>query len=171
MQDFESALNLLDGASNRMRDDIMGSFTSIRFTFMEGLVYLKEAQATTSWRKRRTLQKKASKSMKSIHSWQKGGNVNVVHALHILSAEHAVLKGKKSKAREQFKRAISVASQNGFLQDRGLAHELAGRYHLSQGDTHWARYHLEHAELSFSDWGATIKVEQLQEQKRVLLGE
>ena len=50
---LESALNLLDGASNRMRDDIMGSFTSIRFTFMEGLVYLKEAQATTSWRKRR----------------------------------------------------------------------------------------------------------------------
>ncbi|KAL7537929.1 hypothetical protein ACHAXR_012069 [Thalassiosira sp. AJA248-18] len=168
--DMDTALNLLNGAGN-VRADTPGMYVSVRFTVLEALVYLKAAQASTSWQVKRKLTKKATKSMKLIRGWLKGGNVNVVHAMHLISAELAVLKGNKSEAEEQFKSAISVASRNGFLQDRGLAHELAGRHYATQGDTYWVRFHLERAEQSFTDWGATAKVEQLRETKRVLLGD
>ena len=102
----------------------------------------------------------------------KSGNANVVHTLHLLSAEHAVLEGNKSAAEEQFKLAISVAARSGFLQDKGLAHahEFSGRYYEAKGGTYWARYHFECAEKSFAHWGAIAKVKQLREQKVALLG-
>ena len=171
MQDFNSAHKILEGATGNLRDSVPGHFRTVRITSLEALVYLKAAQTAKYWRVRRKLKKKATKLMKLIRSWLKCGNVNIVHVLHLLSAEHAVLKGNKLVAEEQFKLSIAVASQNGFLQDRGIAHELAGKYYISQGDEYWARYHLEKAELSFSDWGAIIKVDQLREQKKVLLGE
>ena len=150
---------------------LLGTFATVRFQVLEGLVYLKAAQASKARRVKRKYKKKAAKSMKLIGKWLKGGNVNVVHALHLLSAEEAALKGNKTKADEQFKLAIKVAAKNGFLQDRGLAHELAGRYHADQGDEYWTRYHLEQAGRSYSDWGATAKRVQVASLKAELLGE
>lgn len=138
---------------------------------LEGLVYLKVAQASKERRVKRKYKKKAAKSMKLIGKWLKSGNVNIVHALHLLSAEEAVLKGNKAKASEQFKLAVKVAAKNGFMQDRGLAHELAGRYYADQGDEYWTRYHLEQAGRSYSDWGATAKRVQVASLKTELLGE
>ena len=109
--------------------------------------------------------------MKIIRSWLRKGNVNVVHTMHLLTAEHAALKGNTAKAEEQFKLAVSVASKNGFLQDRALAHELAGAYYASKGDDYWANYHLDCAERSYLDWGATAKVEELARRKLASLGE
>ncbi|KAL7526898.1 hypothetical protein ACHAXR_001699 [Thalassiosira sp. AJA248-18] len=168
---MDSAMSLLEGeGADSVREDLTGQYPAARFTALEALVYLKTAQASKTLLTRMKWKRKALKSMKMIRTWVKGGNVNIVHSLHLLTAELAVLKGNKSKAEEQFKSAISVASMNGFLQDRGLAHELAGRYYSAQGDTYWVKHHLERAEQSFADWGATVKVEQLMEQKRVLLG-
>lgn len=169
-QDMDTALILLERAGN-VRDIIFGLFASVKFTVLEALVCLKVAQASTSGQVKRKLTKKGIKSMKLIRGWLKGGNINVVHSMHLLSAEHAVLKGNKTTAEEQFKSAVAGASTSGFLQDRGLAHELSGRYYAAQGDTYWARYHLEQAEQSFTDWGATAKVEHVRETKRVLLRE
>ena len=72
------------------------------------------------------------------------------------------MKGNNSKAEEQFKSSISIASTNGFLQDRGLIHELASKYYAAKGDNYWSEYHKEKAESSFSAWGATAKVEEMQ---------
>ncbi|KAL7527247.1 hypothetical protein ACHAXR_001864, partial [Thalassiosira sp. AJA248-18] len=52
LQDMDSAENLLKEAGN-LRDAIPGSFGSVRFTVLEGLISLKAAQTTNSWRVRR----------------------------------------------------------------------------------------------------------------------
>ncbi len=81
-----------------------------------------------------------------------------VHVVHLLKAELAVLQRKGKKAEEEFKSAIKVAAQNGFLQDKALAHELMGSYCTAQGDDHWAAYHVEKFQEVYSDWGANSKV-------------
>jgi len=169
-QDWNSAADLLLEAGN-LRTDTKAIFGSVRFTFLEALISIKVAQASTSRASKTKWKRRAAKSMKIIHSWLKKGNVNVVHMMHILTAEFAALKGNGAKAEEQFKLAITASTKNGFLQDKGLTHELTGKFYLAQGDTSSARYHLERAEVSFSDWCATGKVERLVEQKKALLGE
>lgn len=165
-QDWESALILLIEAGN-IHEAMLGSAASVNLTWMEGLVYLKAAQASTSRMKRNKWKKRAMKSMKMLRGWLQKGNVNVVHTMHLLTAEYSILKGKETEAEESFKSSISVATKNGLLQDRGLAHELASAYYSAKGDDYWANYHMESAVRSFSDWGATFKVEQLEKQRRV----
>lgn len=170
LQDWDSAVDLLETAGN-VYEAMVGLFASVHFTVTRALVYLKAAQVAKSWLVRRKWKRRATKSMKIVRKWLKNGNVNVVHAMHLLSAELAALKGEKVNAEEQFKLAISAATKNGFLQDKGLTHELAGRYYAAQGDISWAKYHLDLAERSFTDWGATAKVEQFRMQKTVLFEE
>ena len=59
--------------------------------------------------------------MKLLRVWlKKGPNPNLVHSMYLLEAERAVLQGKKAEAEYNFKRAISVATKNGFLHDKRL---------------------------------------------------
>ena len=111
--------------------------------------------------------------MKLIGSWLKKGNVNVVHWNHLLVAESCALQGqgKYNQAKEEYKSAIAVATKNGFLHDKAIAHELAAQFYSRGGDSYWANYHLERAELSFRDWGATAKVKQVADQRKILVGE
>lgn len=166
LQDWESALTLLIEAGD-IRGAMPGIPASVNLTWMEGLVYLKAAGASTTWVKRNKWKKRAMQSMKMLRGWLQKGNYNIVHTMHLLTAEYSLLRGNKTKAEDSFKSSISVATTNGFLQDRGLGHELASAYYATKGDDYWADYHMKSAVRSYSDWGATLKVEQLAKQKGV----
>mmetsp|Transcript_16439 Transcript_16439/g.24984 ORF Transcript_16439/g.24984 Transcript_16439/m.24984 type:complete len:102 (+) Transcript_16439:385-690(+) len=96
--------------------------------------------------------------MKLLRSWVKKGNGNAVHLLHIVSAELAVLEGKGKRAEDSFKSAVKVAARNGLLQDKALAHRLAGDHYTAQGNTFWANYHKESSQQAYSDWGVKLDV-------------
>ena len=97
------------------------------------------------------------------------GDVNVVHYLHLLGAEQKFAKGKSSDAREEFDRAISTASRNGFIQDRALSHERCALFFVKEKDNEWASHHMKKAIQSYEDWGASRKVQHLQEKFSDLL--
>mmetsp|Transcript_35441 Transcript_35441/g.57807 ORF Transcript_35441/g.57807 Transcript_35441/m.57807 type:complete len:108 (+) Transcript_35441:876-1199(+) len=107
--------------------------------------------------------------MKLMCTWLKKGNVNVVHPMHLLNAECAALKGNKTDAKEMFKAAAAVAARNGFLQDKALAHELAGMYFEAQGDEYWAKFNMDRAHQSYLDWQASAKAEGIAERRKSLL--
>eukprot|EP00985_Skeletonema_marinoi_P030034 scaffold30138_cov131-Skeletonema_marinoi.AAC.1 len=158
-QEWKEAIELVRKAGN-VRQFLTALFTSVRYTFLEALTYLKAAQSSSGW-KRRQMKKCAYRTIHLIRSWSKNGNVNVVHYLCILEAELAVLSGKNNKAKEGFNAAIATSSRNGFLQDRALAHELASAYFRSQGDEYWGNYHIECSRACYQEWGCVGKVEQL----------
>ena len=107
------------------------------------------------------MKKSAHKTIQIIRGWAKKGNVNVVHYLHILEAELAVLNGN-NKAKEEFNAAIATSSRNGFLHDRALAHELASAYFKVQGDDNWEKYHIDRSIACYQEWGCSEKVKQLE---------
>lgn len=162
------ALRLLENA-RASHKDLRGLFQCTRSTVIDALVCAKAAQATRSRLVKMKLERRAKKSMKTVHKWLKKGNVNLVHMMHLLTAELAVLNGATSEAEEQFKLAITSATKNGFLQDKGLAHELVGRFYVAQGDVSSASYHMKRAVMAYTDWGATVKVDKLGEENRELL--
>ena len=161
-QDWDSAVDMLVKGDVDVKTNLPGIFQSCRYTFFEGLVSIRAAQDATAWLQRKKWKKKALKSVKLIRGWVKKGNINLVHTLHLLEAELAALEGKYNKAEESYKSAISVATKNGFQQDRALSHELASAFfNTSRNDEYWRNYHMDSCQTCYSEYGATAKVEQL----------
>ena len=72
-----------------------GQFSMVRFKLLEALISLKVAQSATSWSMKRKWKSKGLKAMKLVKGWlKKGPNPNIVHFMHLLEAENAVLRGK-----------------------------------------------------------------------------
>ena len=117
-QEWRAASNILVNAGDAC-NSMTGQFSMVRFKLLEALISLKVAQSATSWSMKRKWKSKGLKAMKLVKGWlKKGPNPNIVHFMHLLEAENAVLRGKKAKAEGDFKRSITVAAQNGFLQVR-----------------------------------------------------
>lgn len=89
--------------------------------------------------------------------WAEKGNVNAVHTIHLLQAEYFAFNGNSVEAEEKYKEAVMAAARSGFLQDKALTHELAGKYYLKKGDDYWAKYHMNLAHTTYLDWKATAK--------------
>jgi PAS domain S-box-containing protein len=83
------------------------------------------------------------------------------HAL--VSAEIARVEGRDVDAMHLYERSIQGAREHGFVQNEGVAHELAADFYLGRGSTIAARAHLELARTCFARWGALGKVRQLDE--------
>lgn len=160
-QDWGDAKDMLVKGDVDVKTNLPGIFQSCRYTFFDGLVSIRAARDATTWLKRKKWKKRALKSIQIILGWVKKSNVNLVHTLHLLEAELAALEEKYSKAEDSYKSAISVATRNGFQQDRALSHELASTYFASRNDEYWRNYHMESCQKCYADYGAMAKVEQL----------
>eukprot|EP00957_Ditylum_brightwellii_P015613 1177994-Ditylum_brightwellii.AAC.1 len=64
-----------------------------------------------------------------------------------------------------------MSARNGFVHDRALANERAGKYMLQSGDKYFAFHYLSVAIQLYSRWGAKAKAEHLLSKHKVLLNE
>ncbi|PYT91022.1 MAG: hypothetical protein DMG41_02680 [Acidobacteria bacterium] len=83
------------------------------------------------------------------------------HAL--VSAEIASLEKRDAAAMQLYEQAIHLARENGFVQNEGLAHEVAARYYLARGVETVGYAYLRSARNCYDRWGALGKVKQLDE--------
>jgi PAS domain S-box-containing protein len=83
------------------------------------------------------------------------------HAL--VSAEIARLEGREADAMRLYEEAIHSASENGFVQNEGLAHEVAARFYAARGAKTIAHACLQDARRCYLRWGAFGKVRQLEQ--------
>ncbi len=90
------------------------------------------------------------------------------HAL--VSAELARLKGRDVDAMHLYEQAIQSARESIFVQDEGLAREVAARFYASRGFETISRAYLRRVRSCYLRWGALGKVRQL-DQRYPRLGE
>jgi PAS domain S-box-containing protein len=83
------------------------------------------------------------------------------HAL--VSAEIARLEGRSFDAMQLYEQAIQSARENGFVQNEGVAHEVAARFYAARGFEAIAHMYLRNARNCYERWGAHGKVQQLEE--------
>jgi PAS domain S-box-containing protein len=79
----------------------------------------------------------------------------------LVLAEIARLEGRDADAMRLYEQAIQSAREHSFVQNEGVAHELAAGFYLDRGSTTAARAHLENGRSCFTRWGAIGKVQQL----------
>jgi PAS domain S-box-containing protein len=83
------------------------------------------------------------------------------HAL--VAAEIARLEERDADAMRLYEQAIRSARENGFVQNEGLAHELAARFFTARGFDTIAHGCLREARRCYLRWGAFGKVRQLEQ--------
>ncbi|HWS61788.1 MAG TPA: AAA family ATPase, partial [Steroidobacteraceae bacterium] len=83
------------------------------------------------------------------------------HAL--VSAEIARLEGRDADAMRLYEEAIRSAREHGFVQNEGLAHEVAARFYAARGVAGIAHTYLRNARHCYLRWGALGKVRQLEQ--------
>ncbi len=102
---------------------------------------------------------------KQLQIWANHCPANFRDRAELVGAELARLTGRDLEAARLYEAAIGSAHRNGFVQNEGLAHELAARYYLAHGLETAGYAHLRNARNCFERWGAHGKVKQLEERR------
>jgi predicted ATPase/signal transduction histidine kinase len=79
----------------------------------------------------------------------------------LVSGEIARLEGRDTEAMRLYEQAIKSACEHGFVQNEGLAHEVAARFYAARGVESIACTYLRNARDCYLRWGAFGKVRQL----------
>jgi predicted ATPase/signal transduction histidine kinase/CheY-like chemotaxis protein/GAF domain-containing protein/HPt (histidine-containing phosphotransfer) domain-containing protein len=81
----------------------------------------------------------------------------------LVSAEIARLEGRDLDAMRLYEQAIQSAREHGFVQNEGLAQELASRFYVARSFEKIAQMYLKDARYCYLRWGALGKVRQLEQ--------
>jgi len=93
--------------------------------------------------------------------WAEDCPANFLTRVALVGAEIARLEGRELDAERHYEEAIRSARDNGFIQNEGLAHELAARFYADRGFTTTCNAYLKNARACYVRWGADGKVRQM----------
>src|SRR5262249_14318926 len=98
---------------------------------------------------------------KQIAAWAGTCAENFQNRYFLVSAEIARLEDRELDAMQLYERAIRLAREHGFVQNEGLANELAARFYAARGFEKIAPVYLWDARYCYLRWGAAGKVRSL----------
>ncbi|MCU0541230.1 MAG: trifunctional serine/threonine-protein kinase/ATP-binding protein/sensor histidine kinase [Oscillatoriaceae cyanobacterium Prado104] len=95
--------------------------------------------------------------------------MNFLHKWQLVEAEKHRILGNKFEALELYDIAISGAKSNEYIQETGLANELAAKFYLDWGKENIASGHMQEAYYCYAKWGAKAKTDDLEKRYPNLL--
>jgi PAS domain S-box-containing protein len=101
---------------------------------------------------------------RQLQEWAENCPDNFADRVALVGAELARLEGRELDAERLYQQAIESAHANGFIQNEGLAYELAARFYAVRGFEAFADVYVRNARHCYLQWGADGKVRQLDQQ-------
>ncbi len=99
-----------------------------------------------------------------VYQWSQNSPKNHHHKWDLVEAERYRVLGNRAEAIEHYERAIARARETQYINEEGLANELAAQFYLSWGKEKLAQLHIQEAEYAYTYWGALSKVRHLKQQ-------
>eukprot|EP00980_Cylindrotheca_fusiformis_P027509 scaffold20794_cov117-Cylindrotheca_fusiformis.AAC.1 len=156
--DFEMAAERAIESGDKFEKLVPAIFPAMIETFHRAVALYASARRT----KKRYCRVHANKLAKRIEKWMKSGNPNVKYYHLFLSAEKAALNKKFDAAEENYKKAIVLTEQTGYMHHAGLCNERYADFLLQEKDDKvGAKYRLSEAIRFYETWGAVGKTEKL----------
>src|SRR5258707_7935871 len=93
--------------------------------------------------------------------WTENCPENFANRAALIAAEIARLEGRELDAERLYEGAIRLAREHGFIQNEGLANELAARFYRARGFETISHTYLRKARHCYLRWGADCKAQQL----------
>jgi signal transduction histidine kinase len=87
---------------------------------------------------------------------------NFLHKQLLLEAEIAKAENKPFEAMKLYKDAIASTEKSGYIQNRALANELAGRFYMAHGFNQFSARFFWEAHYFYKMWGAIRKCEDIE---------
>ena len=98
---------------------------------------------------------------KQFEAWAESCPENFANRAALLAAEIARIEDRALDAMYLYEQAIQSAREHSFVQNEGLAYEVAARFYLARGFETIAHAYLRNARNCYDRWGALGKVKQL----------
>jgi len=139
------------------------------YAFYQALALVALAHEQPSAMRRKPLRKLAT-IRKLFAKWAPHSPANYAHKLHLIEAELGRVLGRPAEVVErEYAQAITLARENGVIQDEALAHELLAMHLLQRGLRDAATTYLVQACRLYETWGATARIALLQQRHPELL--
>src|SRR5258707_8083158 len=101
--------------------------------------------------------------LKQIAVWADNCPATFANRAALVGAELARLEQRELDAERLYEEAIHSAHEHGFVQNEGLAHEVAARFYAARGFDTFAHTYRREARRCYLRWGAFGKVRQLEQ--------
>jgi predicted ATPase/signal transduction histidine kinase/tRNA A-37 threonylcarbamoyl transferase component Bud32 len=110
-------------------------------------------------------------NQQKMKTWAESAPENYQHKYKLVEAEKARVLNQFIEAMEYYDQAIQGARKQQYIHEEALAYELAGQFYVALGRQEIAQTYLHKAHFCYSSWGATAKVQDLEERyPRFLVG-
>ncbi|BAY62150.1 serine/threonine protein kinase with two-component sensor domain [Calothrix brevissima NIES-22] len=164
---YEEALESAQGAEDLI-GTITGKYQVAAINFYQSIAIAEYCRVHALGLDNSYIQKVKS-NQAQLSLWAASCPENFAHKYDLVNAVLSVLLGHKTEAIELFDSAISLAEVNGYLQEKALANELAGKFCLEWGKQKFAAGYIQEAYYCYEKWGAKAKVADLEKRYPQLL--
>lgn len=159
LRDYPSALATASKAASLLWS-FLGDFELAEYHFYSALTRAAVCDSAIPDQRQQHLEA-LSAHHRRIVDWAKNCPENFADRAALLGAEIARLNGRELEAEHLYEDAIRSARQYGFVQNEGIANELAARFYLARGLKKISDVYLRDARDCYVRWGADGKVRQL----------
>ncbi|MBW4507897.1 MAG: AAA family ATPase [Scytonematopsis contorta HA4267-MV1] len=142
-------------------DVVIASPSIPLFYFYDSLIRL-ALYPSVSKSKQKSFLRKVVTSQKKIKKWAHFSPMNHLHKFYLVEAERHKILGQYTQAIENYHQSITLAKENGYLNEESLANELAAKFYLAWGKSTIAQAYLTQAYYCYARWGAKAKIDDLE---------
>ncbi len=160
---FEDYSQALENAANTENylDAMIATPSVAVFNFYNSLAQLAIfADAPES--ERELILAKVTANQQKMEMWAHHAPMNHLHKFYLVEAERSRVLNQDGDAREYYDKAIALAQENEYLNEKALAYELAGKFYLDKNQNRLAGVYLQDAHYTYQQWGAIAKVKHLE---------
>ena len=158
-QEFEAALEYIEQAKHYVSAG-KGMFNIPVFYFYASLAWLTVLPKNPKSKQENILQQVAA-NQKKMQEWTSHNPTNHLHKFYLVEAERHRVLGEYLEAMKNYDLAISLAKENGYIQEEGLSNELAAKFYLDWGKEKVAQAYMQEAYYCYARWGAKAKTDDL----------
>jgi PAS domain S-box-containing protein len=119
--------------------------------------------------KKKKILKKITANQKKIKKWAKHAPMNFINKYFLVEAEKCKIIGKHTDAIDYYEKAIKYSSDNGFINEEGLAAELCGKFWIEKENESIAGVYIQRSYRAYKNWGALNKLRDLEKRYPHLL--
>jgi predicted ATPase len=159
--DYESAIDA-ELQAQRLLWTSPSFFEAAEFRFYAALARAAYCHTTPADRHPPHLEALAA-HLRQLEIWAHHCPENFANCTALIGAEIARIEGRQLDAERLYEEAIRLARESGFIQNEGIAGELAARFYAARGFETIAQAYLRNARYCYLRWGADGKVRQLDE--------
>lgn len=150
------------GEARKLLEAVLAKFEIPNHHFYEALSLLAVYEKASS-KDRRKYMKRINKNIRQLKKWSKDAPENFQHKCDLLKAEKMRVNKNFNGIGLIYDKAIKGASENQFIHEEAIIHELAGNYYMGLNSEHLTEYYLKASYNAFREWGAAAKLIRLEQ--------